>query len=365
MKKFILSIHDDWELFGNGLGNVATQQYYPSLFFMDISDELGLNPTFMVDVAQPIMFRKYMDKDPNIGLQLTLWEESIKLIKKRGFDIQLHIHPQWLNSKYENGFFYLDNRYNIGKYKIDEQNYFVENGIKYLEELLTPIDLNYKVHSFKAGGWGLQPSESILNVLKKNNIHVVLGLRNKLYNHNLGYDYRGMEETVMGYYPNFENICKKDSDNGIITFPLSYIKLNTYEKLLLFKDNFRERLLTKPLLYVPNNTKIPDEVSKQNKEVYDNMLKLVVNTLSKDYYNHLKIGGASSFSFMKRTFDKKIKSLMKIEGEEIPIIIESHTKTFHNHYDDIYRFLKYISKEYGDLIDFVNLSYIKNKYYPK
>ena len=45
MKKFFLIIEDDFELMGNGLGNVASHQYLPTLFLLKVANNLGLKLT--------------------------------------------------------------------------------------------------------------------------------------------------------------------------------------------------------------------------------------------------------------------------------------------------------------------------------
>ena len=41
-KRFNILIEDDWEVMGNGLGNVAQLQYLPSMFFMKLAKRLGI-----------------------------------------------------------------------------------------------------------------------------------------------------------------------------------------------------------------------------------------------------------------------------------------------------------------------------------
>ncbi len=57
LTRIIVLIEDDWELFGNGLGNVADVQYLPLLFLLRLADQLGLKITFMAEVMQQLAMR--------------------------------------------------------------------------------------------------------------------------------------------------------------------------------------------------------------------------------------------------------------------------------------------------------------------
>lgn len=98
-KRFCVLIEDDWELKGDGSGNVAQHQYLPALFLMKTASKLGIRLTFMVDVAQQLTFIKYQEMDANIRIQKQLWDETVCLMKQEGFDVQLHLHPHWIDAR--------------------------------------------------------------------------------------------------------------------------------------------------------------------------------------------------------------------------------------------------------------------------
>src|SRR4051812_13708019 len=107
-KKFCVLIEDDWEVLGNGLGNVAYHQYIPSLAFMKMAKKMGIRISFMVDVVQQLIYQK-PQADYNITLQKKLWDENVILMKQYGFDVQLHLHPQWYNAVKKDDHFHLSN----------------------------------------------------------------------------------------------------------------------------------------------------------------------------------------------------------------------------------------------------------------
>ena len=106
-KKFSIIIEDEWELLGNSLGSVASHQYIPSLIFMKMAKKLGIKLTFMVDVAQQLEFTKHLSKRYKFQVQKNIWDNSILLMKEYGFDVQLHLHPEWLNASLNGDFIFL------------------------------------------------------------------------------------------------------------------------------------------------------------------------------------------------------------------------------------------------------------------
>lgn len=104
-KRFIVLIEDDFEVKGNGLGDVADLQYLPGLALMNIAKKHDVKLTFMVEVAQQLTMTKYKHQR-GVKIQKELWDQTVKLMKEHGFDVQLHLHPQWLNAEYKDGFFF-------------------------------------------------------------------------------------------------------------------------------------------------------------------------------------------------------------------------------------------------------------------
>tara|TARA_X000000368_G_C23054802_1_gene723327 strand:+ start:2781 stop:3911 length:1131 start_codon:yes stop_codon:yes gene_type:complete len=357
-KKILISIHDDWELLGNGLGNVASHQYLPSLFLMKLADKYGFKPTFMVDTAQAIAYEKYAEKCQNIATQFSLWKKNIQLMKLNGHDVQLHIHPQWLYSDYNNNYFTVDNRYNIGLYSKDEQEYLISAGIKLLKDLLVDIDSKYKTIAFKAGGWGLQPSESLMKIFDKNGISIVLGPRKKLIRKSLNIDYSKLEEDTFPYYPNINNIVQIGPKSNTIILPLTYVKIDLYNQIRLIKDSLYSTYNQKYNDQYLNYSSPPKNIS--NKNHYSFISRFQEMKLYKNkYYSHLKIGG-KSYKFMINCFEQAINRYIKQGLYNVPMIIESHTKNYFGRYNDLDMFFKFILDKYSHKIEFVYLSDIKN-----
>jgi len=357
MKKILLIIEDDFELMGNGLGNTAYHQYIPANILQNICEEIGVRMTFMVDVAQIITMKKYAENNPDIKLQISLWESSLKQMIERDFDVQLHLHPQWLDASYKKPFFYLNDNWNIGRYDKSRQEYLIKNSVEYLSKLLTPIKNDYKIHSFKAGSWGMQPSQNLFELFNQYHFKVILGVRKDMYIPSAGIDYRGLEEDTLPYYPNFKDVTKIGTKGNLIVIPLTY-----YAPDVLTLGKLAAHLLKRKFIDTTNldffyNKPIPKEISTLKGIPNKKHFKPSIHP----YLTHLKMSN-EPFSYLKKSFDNVYSRLSKLDMNGIPVIMESHTKHYINNYHNIRQFLRYIKETYNNEVEFITLTDFVNKY---
>ncbi|HRI25356.1 MAG TPA: hypothetical protein PLZ45_11805 [Ferruginibacter sp.] len=356
-KRFTILIEDDWEVMGNGLGNVAQLQYLPSMFFMKLARRLGIKLTFMVDVVQQLEYRKYASgNDFNLKLQKNLWDDSVRLMKSYGFDVQLHLHPQWMNAKKEGDFFFLSDNWNFGRYTDAEQDYLISESVNYLHDLLRPIDPDYKVVAYKGGSWGLQPSGNLLKNMEKHGIKIVTGVRQGMYLPGNGVDYRSLEESTMPYYPVYDDLCKVSPDKkGVFIIPLQTVTPGVAGLGYLAVDLVKRKISKKDSMRHYYDGQVPAKIYELSPIAEESKPRFPYVS----YKTHLKIGN-QPFSYLKASFDQVIKQLSGTAHKKIPILIECHTKQYNNYYGDIERFLAYVQDKYGDVAGFNTLSgYLK------
>ncbi len=352
-KKFNILIEDDWEVMGNGLGNVAQLQYLPSMFFMKLARRLGVKLTFMVDVVQQLEYNRHIQSDYNIRLQKNLWDDSVRLMKSYGFDVQLHLHPQWMNAKKENDFFFLNDNWNFGRYSDADQDRLISESVNYLHELLRPIDPAYKVVAYKGGSWGLQPSGSLLKNMEKHGIRIVTGVRQGMYLPGNGVDYRSLEEPTMPYYPVYDDLCRVAPDKkGVFIIPLQSVKPGVMGLGYLAVDLVKRKISKKDSMrHYYDNGKVPEKIYELSPIAEESKPRFPYVS----YTTHLKIGN-QPFSYLKTSFDQVMNNLSDNPNKRIPILIECHTKQYNNYYGDIERFLLYVQDKYADIAEFGTLS---------
>ena len=105
MTKLSFIITADYEIFGNGLGCVKKCMVEPTERMLEICDKYDATLTLFVDVCEYWAFKKAADEVILYSEELPhiLIEQQLQDAIKRGHDVQLHFHPQWLDAKYEAG----------------------------------------------------------------------------------------------------------------------------------------------------------------------------------------------------------------------------------------------------------------------
>lgn len=177
MLKLLLTA--DYEIFGDGGGCVQKCLIQPSERLMKICESVGARITFFVDVCEYWAFRSCEDAGilPEGYCPGTWIETQIKDALKRGHDIQLHIHPQWIEHKYVSPVKWEVNL-NYWRLPFVSGGYGDRNnptsllglftmGRKTLEDLLKPICHSYTCRAFRAGAWCIQPEFEVLRAMNE------------------------------------------------------------------------------------------------------------------------------------------------------------------------------------------------------
>ncbi|AXJ01722.1 hypothetical protein CYPRO_2480 [Cyclonatronum proteinivorum] len=173
MKKIYLTT--DYEIFGNGSGCIERCVTAPAAQMMKVAERHGARMTFFVDVLEFIAFEKALEQgfcSANIAAVAQVREQLQEAVS-RGHDVQLHLHPQWLDAAWcpEKGW-QLNMAYwriggldqKIGYTRLAEM---VQQATDWLNGLLKTADAGYACRSFRAGAWCIQPEEAVLRALRQ------------------------------------------------------------------------------------------------------------------------------------------------------------------------------------------------------
>jgi hypothetical protein len=168
----------DYEIFGNGAGDVRRDVIEPTSRILDICDKHGAKLTIMFEVGEYWAFQQYdsrLQKDLGYSPCRQMKGQAVDAIK-RGHDVQLHLHPQWIGAQYGKNRWRLDNScwrladLPAGLGSTDQANSIT--GVLYrgkhsLEKMLRPVKGDYECVSFRAGGFYAQPSKNAIAAMKK------------------------------------------------------------------------------------------------------------------------------------------------------------------------------------------------------
>lgn len=348
--RIAIFIEDDWELAGEGYGNVAHLQYLPATFLMNTCAELGIRCTFMADAMQQLVFRRHAGKDAEIRLQSRLWDDTVSLMKDRGFDVQLHVHPQWRTAKWKDGHFKVDRKWNLAAWPDEERRSMLEESIGYLRDLLRQVDSDYEVRAYKAGSWGLQPWGPLFSDLRAAGIRLVLGPRRGMHFEDIAVDYRGLEEETLPYHPDPDDIRKVSSaQKDVIVVPLAWYEPSLSRVAQLYVSKLQKRMTSGAAAMTAFSPPMPPGLL----DGYPTAGPRATLREALRYATHLKIGD-QPFGYLRRSFDDVLARVSDLDADLVVLPIESHTKQFGGNLSDIRRFLAYAVERQGHRVEFVD-----------
>jgi hypothetical protein len=203
----------DYEIYGDGTGSLKDLVYEPAKQLKEIFDKWNARFVNFVEVAEFEKIDAY-GTDPAIGLVT----EQIRELYESGFEIGLHLHPQWCNARYDQGRWLLDAaEYNLCTLPRGRIVEIVERSLGYLRYVLDQPD--FSPLSFRAGNWLFQPTQTAASVLAEKGIKIDSSVFKGGLQHNYNLDYRRALKN--GYYWPFSTDANEpDPSGGWIEIPI-------------------------------------------------------------------------------------------------------------------------------------------------
>src|SRR5262245_34452097 len=202
-----LALTHDWELRGDGSGDIEEIQFAPLRRLLEIYEKFGARTTFMPDVMQQVTFRKLQDDHTELKTAADSWDEHVREAHRHGHDVQLHLHSQWSDAAYENGRWKLRGSWSLLDYDREAAAIMLTDSKNYLEDCLRSIDHRYRCVAFRASALALAPSTFLLPVLTALGIQIDVSVAAGFFllNQTLQLDYRACVEKFLPYYPKMDD----------------------------------------------------------------------------------------------------------------------------------------------------------------
>lgn len=169
----------DYEIFGDGSGCVRWCLNNPTNKLMQVCEWVGTRITFFVDICEYWAFRQAEDSGIlSDEYRPATWIEcQLRDAIKRGHDVQLHLHPQWIEYRFESARKWEVNLkywrlplvpggYGSAEDRTSLLGLFVQ-GRSTLEKMLKTIDPEYECRAFRAGAWCIQPEAEVLRAMNE------------------------------------------------------------------------------------------------------------------------------------------------------------------------------------------------------
>ena len=171
-------ITSDYELFGNGTGDVRRCLFQPTRDLLALCNRYGARLTLFFEIVEYWAFKLAEKKGQLDHLDYSpsrLMEEQAIDAVRTGHDVQLHPHPQWLGSRYTERGWRLNLEYvqlpklphGLGSREdIMSIRGLLFKGKEDLEILLTPHADDYECTVLRGGGWSLQPFHPVWQAMR-------------------------------------------------------------------------------------------------------------------------------------------------------------------------------------------------------
>ena len=226
----------DYEIYGNGEGSLAELVYEPMAKLMEIFEAHKMKIVIFAEAAELEIIEQHKTDPAIYNIKDQLGE-----LYQKGFEIGLHLHPQWYNAKNANGKWLLDyDEYNICTLSREKITQIIDRSITYLQKMLNVPD--YIPFSFRAGNWLFQPTEIVASVLSKKGIKIDSSVFKGGLQHQHHLDYR--KAIKNGNYWKFTKDVNVPDLNGIMIELPIYTQMVPFWKMLTGKRVGLQQKLT-------------------------------------------------------------------------------------------------------------------------
>ncbi|MBW8828578.1 MAG: hypothetical protein JF606_03935 [Burkholderiales bacterium] len=212
----------DYEIHGNGQGCPHALMVEPTERLLRLFDEYGAKLTILADVAEIMKFKEYKDVHGRDTYHYEAIAEQLRRAIETGHDVQLHIHSSYFNARIENGRWAQDwSEYDFASLPYERMDWMIRTGKQFLENLLRPVDPNYRCVAFRAANWSVSPSRNVVLALVGNGIEIdtsvfKYGRRSGIVN----FDYSHAHSAIVPWPVHDEDICVRNDDGALWEVPI-------------------------------------------------------------------------------------------------------------------------------------------------
>lgn len=221
-KMLSVILSSDYEIHGNGEGCPLSLMVEPTARMLRQFDEYGAKLTIMADIGEIIRFKEHAETTGKDDFHYQKITEQLKEAVAHGHDVQLHIHTSYFKARYENGQWQQDwSEYNFAGLPYDRLSEVIRIGKDFLDNLLRPVNPNYRCEVFRAANWAMSPSRDAVRALAENGIRIDTsvfkhGRRDGL----VSFDYSGAYSNIVPWRVDENDICRRAAAGKLLEFPI-------------------------------------------------------------------------------------------------------------------------------------------------
>jgi len=217
----------DYEIYGNGGGSLKELVYEPAQKLTAVFKKWNARFVAFIEVAElEIIETSGTDK------AIDLVKNQVRDFQRDGYELGLHLHPQWYNGQFRDGKWALDyGEYNLGALPRERIVQIIDRSIAYLRKLSGADD--FTPFSFRAGNWLFQPPRTLASVLAERGIKVDSSVFKGGLQHQHKLDYRRALKN--GYFWMFSENVNVPNPNGLLIELPIYTRMQPIWKMVTSK----------------------------------------------------------------------------------------------------------------------------------
>ncbi len=165
-----ISITLDYEIFfGRNLDGVQRTLIEPAQALADVAQRQGVPLVFFVDATWLLRLREEARRHPALQTDHDLVMRQLAGFAAAGHELQLHVHPHWIDSHWDGQAWAFDlRRYRLHDFEADELSAIVADCTALLRDLAGAAP----VSAYRAGGWCIQPFDRLRGALAAAGIRI-------------------------------------------------------------------------------------------------------------------------------------------------------------------------------------------------
>ena len=198
----------DYEIYGNGEGSLRDHVYEPARQLVELFQKWDARFVAFVEVAELERIDECRTDDA-----IDEVKDQVHDFHRLGFEVALHLHPQWYRARYEGGQWLLDySEYNLCTLPRERIESIVDRALDYFRTVLEEPD--FVPLTFRAGNWLFQPTRTAAAVLAEKGIKVDSSVFKGGLQHQHALDYRPALRN--GYFWRFEDDANTPDPDGLL-----------------------------------------------------------------------------------------------------------------------------------------------------
>jgi hypothetical protein len=290
-----------------------------------------------------VAFRREQERHPELATPADRWEAHVLDAYRRGHDVQLHLHSQWSEAKFDDGRWTLNGSWSLLRCNAETVRSMISEGKAYLEGLIGGVDPAYSCVAFRGSYLAVAPSPFLLDVLAELGIEVDLsivgGLR--VNTRHVDIDYTKCEEDFLPFYPEMNDARRVSAGaEPIVCVPIFHFTGSRLNVAAQIASKVTRRLAVKADATTGTGADDPSAETGRSSmaaRVADKVMRPIL------FGKHLTADvGQLGLPLLREMMAELRKKAARSGLTELPVVLTNHTKNMRD-FEGFDRFLGELS----------------------